>query len=380
MSLLVTCLTSCSINKFDLSEASITLDASSVTIEETQQHIAVNVMKTDIFKSALTAFLLAGLLGSPALAQESFTVIKQPINEALSLEGVVEAINQSTVSAQTSGTIVELPVDVDDAVAANQLIVRLDDTEQKARLNRAEANLESAQATLSDAQKRFKRISELYEQNVASEAEKDEAETQLETRKAGVSDAKAAVEEAQKQLSYTEVRAPYAGIVTERFVELGESVQPGQPLMSGLSLEQLRVVTELPLQYASYVRDNRKADVVTDDGRELSIASMTFYPYASEQSHTFRLRLNLHDPEGALFPGMLVKVKVAVGERNALLIPKTALLVEGELRGVYVLGGNDTPQLRQVRVGERKNGQVEILAGLAEGEQVLASVEAMLDE
>ncbi|MTJ01521.1 efflux RND transporter periplasmic adaptor subunit [Idiomarina piscisalsi] len=337
-------------------------------------------MKTDIFKSALTAFLLAGLLGSPALAQESFTVIKQPINEALSLEGVVEAINQSTVSAQTSGTIVELPVDVDDAVAANQLIVRLDDTEQKARLNRAEANLESAQATLSDAQKRFKRISELYEQNVASEAEKDEAETQLETRKAGVSDAKAAVEEAQKQLSYTEVRAPYAGIVTERFVELGESVQPGQPLMSGLSLEQLRVVTELPLQYASYVRDNRKADVVTDDGRELSIASMTFYPYASEQSHTFRLRLNLHDPEGALFPGMLVKVKVAVGERNALLIPKTALLVEGELRGVYVLGGNDTPQLRQVRVGERKNGQVEILAGLAEGEQVLASVEAMLDE
>lgn len=337
-------------------------------------------MRTEIFKSALSTLLLAGLLVAPAVAQESFTVKKQTINEALSLEGVVEAINQSTVSAQTSGTIVELPVDVDDAVNANQLIVRLDDTEQKARLKRAKANLESAQATLNDAQKRFKRISELYEQNVASESERDEAETQLDTSKARVSDAKASVEEAKKQLSYTQVRAPYAGIVTERFVEIGESVQPGQPLMSGLSLEQLRVVTELPQQYASYVRDNRKAQVVTDDGRELSIASMTFYPYASEQSHTFRLRLNLNDPEGALFPGMLVKVKVAVGERNALLIPKSALLIEGELRGVYVLGKNDTPQLRQVRVGERTNGQVEILARLAEGEQVLASAEAMLDE
>jgi RND family efflux transporter MFP subunit len=175
-------------------------------------------MKTEIFKSALSTLLLVGLFVAPAVAQESFTVKKQTINEALSLEGVVEAINQSTVSAQTSGTIVELPVDVDDAVDANQLIVRLDDTEQKARLNRAKANLESAQATLNDAQKRFKRISELYDQNVVSESEKDEAETQLETSKAGVSDAKAAVEEAQKQLSYTQVRAPYAGIVTERFV------------------------------------------------------------------------------------------------------------------------------------------------------------------
>lgn len=339
-------------------------------------------MKLISMKTAGALLSLLTLYASPSLAlvQQTVTVQPQTVTQAVALEGVVEAVNQSTVSAQTAGTIVELPVDVDDPVEAQQLIVRLDDTEQRARLNRAQANLESARSTQTDASRRFQRIKELYQQDVASEAERDEAQTQLETAQARVSEAQAALEEAQKQLSYTQVRAPYAGIVTERFVDLGESVQPGQPLMSGLSLEQLRVVTDLPQQYAQSVRANRQAQIITDDGRELAIASMTFYPYANEQSHTFRLRLNLTDPEGALFPGTLVKVNVAVGERETLLIPSSAVLVRGELRAVYVVEQDKKPQLRQVRVGVQRNGQSEILAGLAAGETLLADAETMLDE
>ena len=106
---------------------------------------------------------------------------------------------------------------------------------------------------------------------------------------------------------------------------------------------------------------------------------MTFYPYADAQSHTFRLRLNLTDPEGALFPGTLVKVNVSVGERDALLVPSSAVLVRGELRAVYVVT-DGKPQLRQVKVGQAHDDQVEILAGLATGENILASAEAMLNE
>ena len=335
--------------------------------------------KTSMLAGFIAAMMLSVVGSKTAYAQQQITVQKQTITDTVSLEGRVEAINQSTVSAQTSGTIIELPVDVDDPVAADQLIIRLDDTEQRARLNRAKANMESAQSTLDDAERRYRRIRELYQQNVASESERDDAQTQLETAQARLAETKAALEEAQKQLSYTQVRAPYAGIVTERFVELGESVQPGQPLMSGLSLEQLRVVTELPQQYAQYVRNQRDAEIVTDDGRELSIASMTFYPYADAQSHTFRLRLNLTDPEGALFPGTLVKVNVSVGERDALLVPSSAVLVRGELRAVYVVT-DGKPQLRQVKVGQAHDDQVEILAGLATGENILASAEAMLNE
>ena len=336
-------------------------------------------MRKKIFSLMTSVLLLSGSVALPVSAQQQ-DVSYRTVKDTLTLEGVVEAINQSTVSAHTAGTIVELPVDVDDAVAADQLIVRLEDTEQTARLKRAQANLESAQATLNDATKRFQRVSELYQQEVASASERDDAKTLFETSKARVADAKAALAEAQKQLSYTRVKAPYAGIVTERFVELGESVQPGQPLMSGLSLEHLRVITELPQQYAQYVRNSRSADIVTDDGRQLAIGSMTFYPYADAQTHTFRLRLNLTDPEGRLFPGVLVKVKVAVGEREVMLVPHSAVVVRGELRAVYVVKEDGEAQLRQVRVGQNINGQLEILAGLVPGEQILTATEAMLND
>lgn len=319
-------------------------------------------------------FLLAA---QTTAAQQTVTAEYTTIKEPLTLDGRVEAVQQSTVSAQTSGTVVELPVDVDDAVQAGELIVRLDDTEQKARLRRAKANLESARVTLNDARRRFTRVNNLYQQEVASQSELDQAQTQFETAEARVNESQAAVEESEKQLSYTQVRAPYPGIVTERMVELGESVQPGQALMSGLSLEHLRVVTELPQQYAQYVREHRQAAVVTETGRTLNTASMTFYPYADERSHTFRLRLNLTDPNAALFPGMLVKVQVVVGEKDALRVPTSALVVRGELRAVYVVAEGDEPQLRQVRVGKQHRDQVEIMAGLKPGEQVLAEAETL---
>lgn len=328
----------------------------------------------------VTTILAAVVLSVHANAQQTVDVVSSKVTDTIELEGVVEAIQQSTVSAQTSGSIVELPVDVDDPVAAGELIVRLDDTEQRARLNGAQANLESARATVADAERRYRRISNLFEQQVASQAELDQASTQLETSKARASEASAALAKARKQLSYTRVEAPYAGIVTERFVELGESVQPGQALMSGLSLEQLRVVTELPQSYAQYVRERQQAQIETAAGNALTIGSMTFYPYADERSHTFRLRLNLTNSDGSLFPGMLVKVNVAVGEREVVQIPLSAVLERGELRAVYVRTEAGENQLRQVRTGDKIADKVEILSGLEIGEQVVTRAEGLLND
>ena len=185
--------------------------------------------------------------------------------------------------------------------------------------------------------------------------------------------AKGAVSEAQEQLSYTRVLAPYGGILTERHVEVGESVNPGQPLLSGLSLEQLRVVVDLPQKYAKLARTERQAQVTLADGRVLETGEMTFYPYANPQTHTFRLRMRLSEPNGSLFPGMLVKVSVPVNSREALWVPASSLIQRSELRAVFVLDQQDQPRLRQVRTGVRDNGRLEILAGLSEGERVVTN-------
>ncbi|MBE0485810.1 efflux RND transporter periplasmic adaptor subunit [Marinobacter sp.] len=313
----------------------------------------------------------------PALGQSDelmvSEVVRASLAEVVHLDGLIEAVQQSTVSAQTTGTVMELPFDVDDSVTAGDLIVRLEDSEQQSRLRQAEAGLAEARSGLQDARQQYTRIESIHERGLVSRQEFDQARNTLSAANARVARAEATVAEAQKQLDYTRIMAPYGGILTERHVELGESVTPGQPLLSGLSLEQLRVVVDLPQQYAGLARSERQATVTLADGRVLATGELTFYPYANPDTHTFRVRLRLNDPNGSLFPGMLVKVGVPVASRDALWVPESALIQRSELRAVFVLDAQDQPRLRQVRVGSRDDDRLEILAGLSAGERVVAN-------
>ena len=321
--------------------------------------------------SSPALFLLLGSLSNPIQAQLNEALVERAtITEEVRLDGRIEAVQQSTVSAQTSGTIVALPVDVDDVVNAGDLIVQLDDTEQRARLNQARGNLAEAEAALLDARQRVDRITPLALRGVASQSELDQAKNQLSAAEARLAQATAAVDQAEEQLSYTRVVAPYGGIVTERHVEVGEAVTPSTPLLSGFSLEALRVVVSIPQRYADLARQQRSATVTLNDGRVLETGEMTFFPYADPNTHAFRVRMDLTDTNGQLFPGMLVRVGLPVGERDALWIPQQALIRRGELRGVYVLDQQDHPRLRQIRTGMVSDGRIEVLAGLMEGERV----------
>ncbi|WP_150912038.1 efflux RND transporter periplasmic adaptor subunit [Marinobacter halotolerans] len=321
---------------------------------------------------ALTAATVQGQSDS-SLTLKTAVAERSSFPETVHLDGVIEAVQKSTVSAQTSGTVQKLPFDVDDSVAAGDLIVQLEDSEQQSRLNQAQAGLEEAEAALTDASQRFARIEEVHARGLVARQEFDQARNNLAAARARVERARAAVAEAEKQLSYTRVVAPYDGILTERHVELGESVSPGQPLLSGLSLEQLRIVVDLPQKYAELARKERQAQVTLTDGRVLETGEMTFYPYADPATHTFRLRMQLDEPNGSLFPGMLVKVGVPVASREALWVPASSLIHRSELRAVYVMDSNDRPRLRQVRAGIRDGDRLEILAGLGEGEKVVTN-------
>ncbi len=325
--------------------------------------------------------IILGLLASAAQGQgtadagavTTAVVERSKLQETVHLDGVIEAVQQSTVSAQTGGTVRKLPFDVDDSVVAGDLIAQLEDSEQLSRLRQAQAGQEEAEAAFADARQRFERIEAVHERGLVSDQEFDQARNNLAAARARVERAKGAVSVAQEQFSYTRIEAPYDGILTERHVELGETVSPGQPLLSGLSLEQLRVVVNLPQRYAELARTERRAKVTLGDGRVLETGEMTFYPYADSQTHTFRLRMRLNEPNGSLFPGMLVKVSVPVTSREALWVPAGSLIHRSELRALYILDSDDQPRLRQVRTGVRDGERLEILAGASEGERVVTN-------
>lgn len=284
-------------------------------------------------------------------------------------DGVVEAVNQATISAQTSGRVIELPYDVNDTVEEGAVIVRFTDVEQKSAKSRAQSQIASAQAAYDEAQASYQRIAEVYARKVVAKAQLDQERARRDLAKAALDSARAQLSEVGQQMDYTVVRAPYSGIVTERHVQIGEAVQLGQPLLSGVSLKDLRVSVEVPQSAIAPVRAMQAAEVVIpgDGGQRVAASKVTVFPYADPATHTFTVRLQLPGDDTGLFPGMTVKVVFATGEAKRLLIPETALVVRGELQGIYVVDGANV-RLRQIRSGHRFGDSIEILAGLVTGE------------
>ena len=274
------------------------------------------------------------------------------------VDAVIEAVQRTTVSAQTSGRIIEVNVDVDDFVNKGDVIVRLRDRAQRSALNSAAAKAREGQAN-------FKRVEELYAKKSVSKAEYDRARATAEA-------ALAAQEQAQEQLDNTVIRAPYAGIVVTRHVEMGESVSAGKQIMTGISLEKLRAVANVPQMNIDSIRRLSSAWVIlpTQKDRRIQGQKLTFSPYADPATHTFKVRVDLPDGTYGLYPGMYSKVAFIVGEEQRVLIPSHSVVYRGEVTGVYILN-KDAISLRQIRVGRTfASGQIEVLAGLDEGEIV----------
>lgn len=319
----------------------------------------------------LCASLFAHGADGDAGGLRTFTVAAEEAPVERVLDGRIEAVNQGTVSAQTSGRVAEVLYDVNDFVPAGAVIVRLRATEQRASMEQAQAALREAQAREAETQTRYSRIRGLYEDEAASKAQLDAVAAERDAAVARLNAARAALAAAREGVSYTEVRAPYAGVVTQRHVEAGESVSPGTPLMSGLSLQYLRVAVDVPQSVVENVREIGNAAVYVD-GRRIQAQKLTIFPRAEAQSNTFRARIDLPENAADLYPGMLVKVGFVVGEARRLSIPGSALVERSEIAGVYAVDEQGRVSLRQVRIGRRLDDRVEVLAGLVEGDRVAA--------
>jgi RND family efflux transporter MFP subunit len=286
-------------------------------------------------------------------------------------DGVVEAVNEATLSAQTAGRVAEVLVDVNDTVKAGELLMRLRATEQVAGLGQAQAALRAATSQDAQARAQFDRIRDMYERKVVARSTYDEAVTARDAAAANRASAQAAVESAREGVAYTELRAPYDGVVTARRVQTGEAVAPGMPLLTVSALGTLRVVAEIPQSMADQVRSLRQAHVYIGD-ETISSSAVTMFPAADPQSGTFRVRIELPETGKPLAPGMHAKVGFATGEASRTLVPRTAVVERSELRAVYVVTPEGRVVLRQVRLGRPLGDNIEVIAGLARGERVAA--------
>lgn len=313
----------------------------------------------DLLSKAFLLFALAGFVPAAMAAIETTPVREQTLPILRFLDARIEAVQQATVSAQTSGRVTEINVDVDDYVENGEVILRLRDNDQRAAFNAAKANYEEASSE-------YKRVKDIYQKKLVAKSTLDKAEARLKSTKAEL-------EQAREALQHTVVRAPYSGIVVERHVEVGEIARVGQPLMTGLSLEQLRAVVELPQSVVHTVRRNKHAWVMVgkDLQQRLEVTDMRISPYADPKSHTFTVKMDLPQGDHQVYPGMYTKAGFAVGEAPRLSVPAEAIARRSEVTAVYVLDEEGRWHFRQVRTGNPlPDGQVEVLAGVNAGERV----------
>lgn len=315
-----------------------------------------------------------GLTVVPGYAAEGLqTITSKRLEMPLEywVDGVVEARRQATLSAEVAGKIESVNFDVDDFVEQGQVVLVIRDREYRAQQQKAIAALEEAKANLQDTRLEFGRNQDLRKQKLISQAVLDKASANLKAAKARADSAQANLAQAEEQLGYTVVRAPYSGVVVERHVEPGERVSPGQPIMTGYAAGQLRVSANVPQSMIEGLRTHQLARVVLlEDDRSVEVNRIIIHPFANPQNHSFPVRLDLPEMKQGLFPGMLVKVALKIGATQRLLLPQQALVSRSEVNAVYVLDAAGRLSFRQVRPGNRVGDQVEILAGLGEGETI----------
>jgi len=299
----------------------------------------------------------------------------QSIADEHIVDAQIEAIQQAMVAAQTSGEVVEILFDVNDTVNKGDIIVRLRSTEQIADLAAVQAQIKEAKARQKEASGDYKRFKKLSLKNAIAASKLDASKANLAAAKARLAALNANLKKAREQVKYTEVKAPYTGIVLARHVQVGEIAKVGSPVITGFSLDNLRAIAQVPQSMINNVRKHPKAYIrykIADKQRQVDVEKLVVIPYV-DKGHSFKVRLQLPEKTPDLYPGMFVKAVFQANQIERLLIPASSVTYRGEIRAVYVVEEDEQAQhihMRQVRLGDRYGDQIEILSGLKVDEKI----------
>ncbi|MCK4586315.1 MAG: efflux RND transporter periplasmic adaptor subunit, partial [Gammaproteobacteria bacterium] len=336
---------------------------------------------------AILGFLLPLAAIATSFAAEPLAVSsaeRRVMPEVFVTDAVIEAVHRATLAAETTGRIKKIMFDVDDLVTKGEVLLRFTDKEQQAGLARAIAAQKEAIARLRQAESEHTRTESVFARKLVAKSAVDKSSADLKAAQQRVKAAEADIKKAKEQLEYTIIRAPYAGIVVKRLVNVGERVSPGTPLMTGFSLDKLRATSSVPQSVVAAVRKHGEVSISIDNSQSVPDSpivsppiiskDITVYPYADETSHNFTVRAELSSVPEGFYPGMFAKALFVIGETSRLLVPSSAVVHRSEVTAVYVLDDKGRVSFRAVRIGKQFDDDagktIEVLAGLSEGEQV----------
>jgi RND family efflux transporter MFP subunit len=302
--------------------------------------------------------------------------------------GTVQPAQKSAVASQATGNIVEIRAHEGDRVASGQILAVIDDTQPRAMVAQATAAVAAAQNEVSVADSNsslaeatLKRYQQLYDKKSVSPQEFDEikaryasASARRDLARAEQERANAALTQAQTSLGYTRVRAPFAGVVTQKLADVGTLASPGMPIFTIEDTRRYRLEAAVDENDIGIVHLGAQVPVLIDslDGSARSGKVIQIFPAADPASRSFVVKIELPS-DARLRAGLFGRARFLRGHRAALLVPRTATFQRGQLQGVYVVDRDGIAALRFVTLGAAADDRVEVLSGLQEGEKLIAA-------
>ena len=324
--------------------------------------------------------------GSVAYAQLATVAVQTSgaAGEMASYDGVVEAVRQTSLSAQVPGAIQALSVKAGDFVKAGQELVRIDARAAAQNASASSAQVDAAKASLNVAAKDFERQKQLFQKQYISQSALDRAQAQAQAAQAQVNALQAQTDAAQTQTRYFVIKAPYNGVVGEVMVALGDMAMPGRPLLTLHDPSALRITVSVPqtaLTDASLAQKIQfEVPGLVGAQTPQAPASVQLLPLVDAATHTTQVRLGLPTALKGAAPGMFARVwlpaAAKVGTVERFYVPSTAVVRRAEMTGVYVLDDKAHPLLRQVRLGAAQGDRVEVLSGVQKGDKLAADPQA----
>ena len=340
---------------------------------------------------ASTIFISCGsdkkeqVVSLPAIPVKVAGILDNNTSPYVSASGKVEAENSANLSTRMMGYVTKVNVKVGQKVSQGQLLVSVNNTDLQAKKAQVNASIIQAQAAYNNAKKDYDRFVNLFAQQSASQKELDDMTARYEMAKAGFEAAKQMRNEINAQFAYSNITAPFSGVVTNTFIKEGDMANPGMPLVSIEGAKKLQVTAMVSESDIASITQGMKVNVLVKSiNQEVEGKVSEISLSAKNTGGQYLVKIDLNKSEAKILSGMFVNVQFPVEKKenvkasDKILIPVTAMVKEGQLKGVYTIGSGNVAILRWLRIGKTFGNQVEVLSGLSANEQYIVSAEGKL--
>lgn len=319
-----------------------------------------------------------------SMAMPTVSVITPGMAEAagtLVLPGNLEPRNSAAIYAQTNGYIKEWLVDIGDSVEKGQLLAILDAPELQHQLAQAKADYATALAEQQNAQSMAERSTSLIARNsgAISREEVEQRVNDAEAKTAAALAASANIQRLEALQGFTQLTAPFNGVVTSRSAQLGDLVVAGnaaaRPLFTVSDTQLMRVYVRVPQIYAAQMQVGQSAQLLLPGYAERNFTAQVTRSAGAvdRESGSLLVELQAENPEGILLPGAYVQVSFSLSAMHSIKVPGSAILYRDATPSVATIDSSNLVTLRSVQIGRDEGNMVEIVAGLTGDDRVIVT-------